>query len=140
FFNHIYLPASFYKPGKNLEVILNHENVHQRQWHSLDRLLMELFLVYQWFNPLAWLLRKEMILVHEYLADRNLSRVQDQVDYQQSLLKHLLARTTLSLGNNFSAHLKKRIKMMNRSMTPGWLKAKYVFALPLVAVLLIISS
>ncbi|MGK7394201.1 MAG: hypothetical protein ACNS62_06495, partial [Candidatus Cyclobacteriaceae bacterium M3_2C_046] len=68
FFNHIYLPASFYQPGKNLEVILNHESVHQRQWHSLDRLLMELFLVYQWFNPLAWQLRKEMILVHEYLA------------------------------------------------------------------------
>jgi len=136
FFNHIYLPTSFYQPGKNLEVILNHESVHQRQWHSADRLLMELFLVYQWFNPLAWLFRKEMILVHEYLADHNLSREQDQFSYQQSLLKHLLSRTTLSLGNNFSAHLKKRIKMMNRSMTPDWQKAKFILAVPLVAILL----
>jgi len=135
FFNHIYLPASFYKAGKNLEVILNHESVHQRQWHSLDRLLMEVFLVYQWFNPLAWLLRKEMVLVHEFLADRNQIRVQDQIDYQQSLLKHLLARTTLSIGNNFSVHLNQRIKMMNKKNSPNTHLYKYIFLLPLIVVM-----
>jgi hypothetical protein len=40
--------------------ILMHEKVHIQQGHSFDILLAELVLVFQWFNPFAWLYRGEL--------------------------------------------------------------------------------
>lgn len=40
--------------------ILQHEKIHIQQQHSLDILLAEIVLIFQWFNPVAWLYRKEL--------------------------------------------------------------------------------
>ncbi len=43
---------------KELELIIEHENVHASQWHSLDVILSQIILVLQWCNPIAWLYKK----------------------------------------------------------------------------------
>lgn len=42
------------------EEVLAHERAHVRQWHSLDVLLMEAVTAVCWWNPFAWLLRREV--------------------------------------------------------------------------------
>src|ERR1700744_848940 len=68
--------------------ILLHEKVHIQQGHSLDILLAELVIVFQWFNPFAWLYRGELennleFLTDEAVLDHNVERE----SYQMSLLK-----------------------------------------------------
>ncbi len=41
----------------DLEMILNHEKVHAGEKHTVDILLSEVFFLFQWFNPFAWLLK-----------------------------------------------------------------------------------
>ena len=41
--------------------ILAHENIHKREWHSIDRILVELFVIINWFNTVAWTLLRSVI-------------------------------------------------------------------------------
>src|SRR5688572_5198754 len=49
--------------------ILQHEKVHIRQGHTMDILIAELVLIFQWFNPFAWLYRREVESNLEFLTD-----------------------------------------------------------------------
>jgi hypothetical protein len=68
FGNSIYINPAKYEP-ETFNQILLHEKVHIKQRHSVDLLLTELVLAFQWFNPFAWLYRKEVESNLEYLAD-----------------------------------------------------------------------
>jgi hypothetical protein len=114
--------------------IIQHEKVHVSQKHSIDIMLAEIVLVFQWFNPFAWLYRKEVETNLEFLTDDDLvqnSRV-EKSSYQLSLLKVSAPHFPLSLTTNYNQSLlKKRILMMNAKKSnvhTGW---KYFFLLPL---------
>jgi hypothetical protein len=53
-----------------LEMILEHEKIHVLEKHSLDILIIQIYLIFQWFNPFVWLYQREMALNLEYLTDR----------------------------------------------------------------------
>ena len=102
--------------SEDLELILAHELAHVRQQHTLDILVSELLLVWQWFNPGAWLYRRLVETNLEYLADRSVLQQQwNKKQYQLSLLNwsNTNANNRLSTSYNFSL-LKERIVMMNR--------------------------
>ena len=68
FFPYVVIPREIYENGDYLE-LLEHENTHVRQGHTFDLLLSELIIAFQWFNPFMWLIKRSIILNHEYLAD-----------------------------------------------------------------------
>jgi beta-lactamase regulating signal transducer with metallopeptidase domain len=53
----------------NNKEILTHELSHIRQGHFYDLLLMELSKIIYWFNPLVYLMNKDIKEIHEYQAD-----------------------------------------------------------------------
>ncbi|MES1221309.1 MAG: peptidase M56, BlaR1, partial [Bacteroidota bacterium] len=59
FGNFIFINPSKYD-WETYNQILQHEKIHCSQKHSLDILLAEIVLVFQWFNPFAWLYRKQV--------------------------------------------------------------------------------
>jgi TonB family protein len=123
--------------------IFSHEMVHVRQWHSADLFLTELLLIFQWFNPFAWLLMRSVKTNHEYLADEGvLKGEQDRHVYQELLLTRSAGFPVYSFANNFNVSLlKKRIIMMARSRSSMFAKGKILFAVPAVfAVLFFFSS
>ncbi len=69
--------------------ILQHEKVHIQQGHSFDILIAEMVLIFQWFNPFAWIYRKEVENNLEFLTDDHLvnNKVVERSSYQLSLLK-----------------------------------------------------
>ncbi len=113
--------------------ILLHEKMHIRQGHSFDLLLAELVIVFQWFNPLAWLYRKELENNLEFFTDEQLIE-QAQVDkkaYQMSLLKVTAPHFPLSLTTNYNQSLlKKRLVMMNARKSNVHIVWKYLFLFP----------
>jgi hypothetical protein len=118
--------------------ILLHEKIHIRQGHSFDILLAELGLVFQWFNPFAWIYRKELETNLEFLTDDQLLRRQevDKTSYQMSLLKVSAPHFPLSLTTNYNQSLlKKRVLMMNAKKSNLHTTWKYFFLAPLLIIL-----
>ncbi|MCB0854319.1 MAG: hypothetical protein KDD63_18985, partial [Bacteroidetes bacterium] len=114
--------------------ILSHEKIHADQKHSLDILLAEILLIFQWYNPFAWMYRKSVRQNIEYLTDDVMVKNgADMTDYQMSLLRVSVPEYGYTMVANYNQSLlKKRILMMNAkksSFLAGW---KYIL---LVAVL-----
>ncbi|RYF92800.1 MAG: hypothetical protein EOO02_24695, partial [Chitinophagaceae bacterium] len=65
FFNRLFINTD--QPGYN--TVVDHELIHIRQRHSIDVLVFEILTILCWFNPIAWLMRDDMKVTHEYLAD-----------------------------------------------------------------------
>lgn len=128
---------------KEAEEILAHEGTHVSQWHSLDVILSEMISIFCWFNPFVWLLKREVRHNLEYLADNQvIERGYDSKSYQYHLLglahQH---KEGASLYNSFNVlHLKNRIGMMNKRRSRGIDRTKYLFFIPLVGLLMLISN
>ena len=141
FFGWIFL----YLPGlkdESREEILKHEQTHARQWHSMDVILCELINIVCWFNPFAWLIKTEIRLNLEYLADNKVAETtSDCKMYQYHLLNLVNKNVQTGLCNNFNvSHLKHRIIMMNKKRTHTAGRIKYALFVPLAAALLIASN
>ena len=121
-------------PAAELAAVLRHEQVHVRQWHTLDVLLAQLLQALAWCNPAAWLLRRAVLDNLEYLADHAaLQTGLDRQAYQYSLL--LLSRGAAgpSLVSHFTfPTLKNRVAMMNTPLSSTGQLARYIVAGPLV--------
>ena len=115
--------------------ILAHERQHIRCRHSLDVLLMTGVCALHWFNPLAWIARAELKLLHEYEADEGLLRQGiDATQYQLLLVRKAVGEQRFSLANGFNhAKLKQRINMMQRNPSSPWMRLSYLALLPLLA-------
>lgn len=114
--------------------IIIHEKIHIQQGHSYDILLVELALVFQWFNPCAWMYRKAMEDNLEFLTDNELLAHSDiePESYQMSLVKVSVPHFPVSLTTNYNQSiLKKRLVMMNAKKSNVNSTWKYLFILPL---------
>ena len=130
--------------GKQLHEVMVHECTHVSGLHSLDTLFSELFSIACWFNPFAWLMKQEVRMNLEYLADESvLSDGNARKSYQYHLLglAYRQSNESTKIANNFNLlPLKKRIKMMNKRRTSEIGKAKYLLFAPLAGVLLMVSN
>jgi bla regulator protein blaR1 len=112
--------------------IVQHESIHSRQYHSVDLFMAEIIVVFQWFNPFVWMMKKAVIENHEYIVDKTLLRkgVNAQ-QYQYSLLSYAtVGGGQLAVANHFNANLlKKRIRMMNTQQSPRWHRIKNLLIL-----------
>jgi TonB-dependent SusC/RagA subfamily outer membrane receptor len=121
-----------------LQEIIRHEFVHIKQKHSIDILFAELLCMLLWFHPAAWLIRKAIRQNLEFIADEKV--LQDGIDkkqYQYLLLK-VAGNTNYSIAPNFNfSSLKNRIIMMNQIKSARVQLIRFLFVLPLLAVLLL---
>ena len=116
--------------------ILVHEVAHIRKRHSIDLLVADICIFFQWLNPASWLLKQELQNIHEYEADECvINQVIDAKKYQLLLIKKAVGTRLYSMANSFNhSSLKKRITMMIRKKSNPWARAKYLYVLPLAAV------
>jgi len=137
FFGYIFINREL-TDENSFQHILDHERIHSHQWHSADRILVELFVMMNWFNPLAWMVRRAVIENLEFLADSTmLRRGTDPIKYQLSILNQYIG--SASINNQFSSQIKNRINMLNKNykLGSGW---KLAILFPLIAIALIIAS
>lgn len=133
FANNIFINPEKYE-WETYNQILLHEKIHIEQKHTIDLLLAEMMLIFQWFNPFAWQWRKALEINLEFLTDDQMLQ-QDTVEresYQFSLLKVAAPQFPLSLTTNYNQSLlKKRIIMMNSKKSNVNTTWKYFFLVPL---------
>ena len=122
--------------------ILVHERGHILQRHSWDIVFVEALTALQWFNPVVWLLRRDLRTVHEYEADAAvLSSGSDVSQYIQLLMRKAMGTKACIIANGINnSTIKKRIIMMlnKKNNRHAWLRVLYV--VPVVAVSLAVSA
>lgn len=125
---------------EHLKIILAHEKVHCNQMHSIDMLVAQLFLIFYWFNPIAWLYQKELAQNLEYIADqKTIYKTKNKKEYQYLLLDLAVISKKLVLINPFyNSLIKKRIFMLNKKKSPlkSFWKLLPIFPLSVLFILL----
>ena len=118
--------------------IFTHERMHVQCRHSLDLLLFLPFQLFFWWNPLVWITREELRLLHEYEADEGvLQKGIDATQYQLLLVRKAVGEQRFTLANGFQhAKLKNRIAMMFKPTSSAWMRWSYLALIPVLAMVM----
>ncbi len=137
FGNSIFINRNLHGENELKEIIL-HEFVHVKQCHSVDIIWSEILCLLNWYNPFVWLIRKSIRQNLEFIADNKvLENGVDRKRYQYLLLK-VIGNNHFSIAPKFNfSSLKKRIAMMNKIKSAKVNLLRFLFVLPLLAVVLV---
>ena len=115
--------------------IFTHELMHVQCRHSLDLLLFLPLQLLFWWNPLVWITREELRLLHEYEADEGvIQKGIDATQYQLLLVRKAVGDQRFSLASGFQhAKLKNRIAMMLKPSSSRWMRWSYLALIPVLA-------
>ena len=140
FFPYVVIPVKTHESGDYSEVIA-HEKAHVKQGHTFDLIFTELLIAVLWFNPFIWLIKRAMVLNHEYLADNSLVKSSfNMKNYQYKLLNITQGLTIVTSAHNFSSLIKNRIIMLNKKPTSNYAALKSIIILPVAAILFMMFS
>jgi N-acetylmuramoyl-L-alanine amidase len=118
FFNYIFWNTSIDLNSEVGKKILAHEMAHIDENHSFDKLLIELQLIVGWFNPITWLIRNELYLIHEFIADQKSIQNNDTSILAELLLTSAYPKQQHLLSNSFFfSPIKRRIQMFTTTNT-----------------------
>ena len=120
--------------------ILAHEVAHIEENHSFDKLLIELQLVFGWFNPILWLIRNELYLIHEFIADKKSVENNDVSVLAELLLASAYPSQQHLLSNPFFfSPIKRRIQMFTKTKTK-YSYLRRLTILPILAVIVLLFA
>ncbi|MDR0836300.1 MAG: hypothetical protein LBN11_06975, partial [Tannerella sp.] len=121
---------------QHVNEIVTHENVHRHKAHCVDVGLINVLTILYWFNPLVWMLRKELKSVHEYEADyHTLNQGIDTLKYQLLLIEKTAGASRFAIASSFAqSKIKKRLIMMNMKINPK-MRWRTLLFIPMTALL-----
>ncbi|SEV93825.1 outer membrane transport energization protein TonB [Chitinophaga sp. YR573] len=139
FFRNIFLHDDFNTDSKEGQQILRHELAHINGHHTTDKLLMEVLCAMCWVNPFFHLFKRELSMVHEFIADKAAAE-KDAADYAETILYMTLDSKLLVTVNNFTHKpVKRRINMLfNTHKNYSLMKKMIVF--PVLTALVVFIS
>jgi len=139
FFRYIFWTRDMSPDSADGQQILQHELAHVKEQHSIDKLLMELICAICWINPFFHLFKRELAVVHEFIADRQ-AAAGKVADYAQVILQVSLHSRQLPFTNNFFHHpIKRRINMLLLQKSNFTIMKKLI-AIPIITGLIIFIS
>lgn len=142
FFRYIFIDPERYD-YETYEQIVAHEKIHAKKLHAADLMLAEIAVILLWFNPLAWILRKEIDKNIEYETDNLMlqEKAFEREMYQMNLLKIATYTKPLAITTNYNQSLiKQRIFRMNAKKSNVHSYWKYAFTAPLLLAMLVIIN
>lgn len=112
FFNHVFIPAG---PAHTTAHMVKHEASHARLGHSYDILALEVVKAFLWINPAVYAIKRRLMAIHEFEADREALKQANAQEYEATLVEEALQGIQYPLVNHFNQHLiLKRITMMKQ--------------------------
>lgn len=141
FFRYIFWNEAIDIRSASGKQILQHELTHVQQKHSIDKLLIQLMLIPGWFNPFFWLLKKEMEMIHEFIADKKAVGDGDTAALAQMLLTAVYPTQRFELTHPFFfSPIKRRLQMLTNHKNPKFSYIRRLLILPLLAVVIVLFA
>jgi TonB-dependent SusC/RagA subfamily outer membrane receptor len=121
--------------------IMAHELTHVRQKHSIDKIFIQLVLVAGWFNPFFWLIKREMEMIHEFIADKKAVSNGDTASLAQMLLTAAYPNQNFALTHPFFfSPIKRRLAMLTNNSKPRFSYIRRLVVLPLLAIVIVLFA
>lgn len=132
FFRYIFWNRNIDMHSDSGKKIFTHEMVHVTEKHSADRLFMNIVLIFFWCNPFFWLMRREMNMIHEFIADSKAIEDNDTAAFAAMILHAAYPQQAFGLTSSFfSSSIKRRLRMLAQMQNPRISYIGRVLALPL---------
>jgi N-acetylmuramoyl-L-alanine amidase len=133
FFKFIFWNSAIDLHSETGQQIFAHELAHVREKHSADKLFLNIVLIVCWINPIFWLIKKELNLIHEFIADKKAVANNDASALAAMIVTSAYPKHAYLLTNHFFySPIKRRLQMLSKYNTT---KAGYfyrILALPVV--------
>ena len=141
FFRYIFWNEAIDLRSESGRQILLHELEHVKQKHSVDKIVMQLILAGGWFNPFFWLMKKEMEMIHEFIADKKAVENGDTGSLARMLLTAAYPEQRFALTNPFFfSPVRRRLQMLGNNKNPKFSYISRTLLLPLLAIVVILFS
>jgi len=141
FLNNLFWKKGIDSNSVSGQMILRHELCHIKERHTLDKLLMQLVIVVAWVNPFFWLIRKELAMQHEFIADDAAISDQDADAFARMILHARYNNVFPDIIHPFfHSSLKRRLTMLTKNKKEKFLKVRTLLSLPIAALTLSLLS
>ena len=141
FYKYIFISKNHNYTDQELNSIMIHEGKHLHDHHTLDLMIVELYKVVFWFNPIIYMINKEIRTIHEFISDREVIKFTSKESYEQLLIKTLFEDVKVPLISHFNqVSIKNRINMMNLEKSANRNKLKFALAIPLIISMITLNN
>ena len=121
--------------------ILEHELVHIKEKHSWDKIFIQVNLIVGWFNPFFWIIKAELEMIHEFIADKKSIPNGDVSEFANMILSVNQVNKSVPLTNPFFfSPIKRRLKMLGQKKSLKYSYLQKLLALPLLVSLIALLS
>jgi N-acetylmuramoyl-L-alanine amidase len=118
--------------------IFKHELAHIQERHSWDKMFINLVLIVFWSNPIFWLIRRELSMIHEFIADKRAVEDGDTSAFASMILAATYPQHQNIITNNFFySPIKRRLMMLTKNKNP---KVNYISRLLVMPLLVIVFT
>ncbi len=132
FLNYIFWNDAIDMESSTGKQIFRHEVAHVQEKHSYDKLFMNIVLIVCWCNPFFWLLRKELNMIHEFIADKKAVEDNDTASFAAMILQAAYPMHRFELTNSFFySPIKRRLLMLTKIQHPKVSYFSRILVLPL---------
>lgn len=139
FFGQIFWGGPILPASPEGRQILLHEQAHIQGRHSADKLLLELVCALCWFNPFYYLMKRELTMVHEFIADKAASNWFTPGSYARTILQMAMSSTQPLIHSFGHPPVKRRIQILF-SQHKNYAFMKKMLIIPLAALLTLLIS
>ncbi|TAH12726.1 MAG: hypothetical protein EAZ12_02220, partial [Sphingobacteriia bacterium] len=141
FFRYIFWHESIDLKSDAGKQMMQHELAHVQQKHSFDKICIQLVLIAGWFNPFFWAIKKEMEMIHEFIADKKAVANGDSASLAQMLLAAAYPQQQYLLTNPFFfSPIKRRLAMITKNTNPKYSYMRRLIVLPLLAIVVVLFA
>ncbi|MEO5783620.1 MAG: N-acetylmuramoyl-L-alanine amidase [Ginsengibacter sp.] len=134
FFNNIFWNENIDISSSTGKQIFKHEVAHVQEKHSYDKIFINVLLIFFWINPFFWLMRKEINMIHEFIADKKALEDSDTDAFAAMILQATYPNQQFNLANNFFySPIKRRLLMLTKNKNPKMSYLSRMLVLPLTA-------
>jgi N-acetylmuramoyl-L-alanine amidase len=115
--------------------IFKHEMAHIQERHSWDKMFINTVLIAFWINPVFWLIRRELSLIHEFIADKRAVETGDTAAFAAMILAATYPQQRIGITNNFFySPIKRRLMMLTKNQHPKMNYISRLLVLPLAVI------
>lgn len=121
--------------------IFKHELSHINEKHTWDKLFVQSINCFYWYNPFFYFMKKELFLVHEFIADERSVGDEGTAAFAEMLLQANFYPNIFSPAQSFFySPIKRRIIMLTTSKNPRYSYLRRLLTLPLLATIVLLFA
>ena len=132
FLNNLFWKQSISLQEEGGQQIFKHEITHIQQKHTLDRIYSQIITSIFWMNPFNWVIQKELVTIHEFIADESAVGDSNVEAFAKMLLQTHYCNHFLNPTHQFFySSIKRRLFMLNQNKKTKFSHLRRLFVLPI---------